>query len=65
MGAPGKSFGYRPKRNAWQAMEVIKEELYKGKVEIIDADLSAYFESIPHRQLMRQLVKRIADGSVL
>jgi len=60
-----QSFGYRPKRNAWQAMEVIKEELYKGKVEIIDADLSAYFESIPHRQLMRQLVKRIADGSVL
>ena len=59
------SFGFRPKRNARQAMEAIKRELWKGKTEIVDADLSAYFDNIPHRALMRQLVKRIADGSVL
>jgi len=59
------SFGYRPKRRAQQAMEVIKKELWKGKTEMVDADLSAYFDNIPHRALMRQLVKRIADGSVL
>ena len=59
------SFGYRPKRRAQQAMEVIKKELRKGKTEVVDADLSAYFDNIPHRALMRQLVKRIVDGSVL
>ena len=37
------SFGFRPKRNARQAMEAIKRELWKGKTEIVDADLSAYF----------------------
>jgi retron-type reverse transcriptase len=37
------SFGYRPKRRAQQAMEVIKKELWKGKTEMVDADLSAYF----------------------
>ena len=59
------SYGYRPKRHAAQAMEAIKQELWKGKTEIVDADLSAYFDNIPHRALMRQLVKRIVDGSVL
>ena len=59
------SYAYRPKRRAAQAMEAIKQELWKGKTEIVDADLSAYFDNIPHRALMRQLVKRIADGSVL
>ena len=59
------SYAYRPKRRAAQAMEAIKKELWKGKTEIVDADLSAYFDNIPHRALMRQLVKRIADGSVL
>jgi len=60
-----QSYGYRPRRNAWQAMEAIKQGLWKGKTEIVDADLSAFFDTIPHRGLMRQLVKRIADGSVL
>ena len=48
-----------------EAPEAMKQELWKGKTEIVDADLSAYFDNIPHRALMRQLVKRIADGSVL
>ena len=60
-----KSFGYRPKRNAQQAMDAVVQELRKGKSELVDADLSAYFDTIPHRALMRQLVKRLADGSVL
>ena len=58
------SYAYRPKSHAAQAMEAIKQELWKGKTEIVDADLSAYFDNIPHRALMRQLVKRIADASV-
>jgi len=59
------SFGYRPKRSAQGAMEVIKAQLHKGRTEVVDADLSAYFDNISHRLLMRQLVKRVADGSVL
>jgi len=60
-----QSYGYRPRRNARQAMEAIKVELWKGRTEIVDADLSAYFDTIDHRQLLRKLVQRISDGSLL
>ena len=60
-----QSYGYRPRRNARQAMEAIKAELWKGRTEIVDADLSAYFDTIDHRLMLRKLVKRISDGSLL
>jgi RNA-directed DNA polymerase len=59
------SYGYRPKRSAGQAMKAIKEELWKGRTEIVDADLSGYFDNIDHRRLLRQVRKRVADGSVI
>ena len=40
------SYAYRPQRNAHQAMDAIKEGLLTGRVEVIDADLSGYFDSI-------------------
>ena len=42
------SYAYRPKRNAHQAMEAIKKATLTGRTEVIDADLSGYFDSIPH-----------------
>jgi group II intron reverse transcriptase/maturase len=60
-----QSYGYRPRRNAQQAMEAVKSELWKGRTEIVDADLSAYFDQIDHRLMLKQLAKRISDGSVL
>jgi RNA-directed DNA polymerase len=60
-----RSFGFRPKRNAHQALDTLVEALRSGRTEVLDADLSKYFDTIPHRQLMRAVARRISDGSVL
>jgi RNA-directed DNA polymerase len=44
-----RSFGFRPGRNAHQAVEAIREALRMGKTEVVDADLAQYFDTIPHR----------------
>jgi len=59
------SFGFRPGRSAHQALEAIRNNLSKGLVEVYDADLEGYFDSIPHDKLMACLRMRIADRSVL
>ncbi len=59
------SYGFRPKRNAHQALRAIDQAVWRGRVEILDADLSKYFDTIPHRNLMRLVAKRVSDGSVL
>jgi RNA-directed DNA polymerase len=59
------SYGFRPKRRAHQAIDAISLAVHQGYVEIIDADLSKYFDSIPHRQLMKKVAQRVSDGSVL
>jgi hypothetical protein len=59
------SYGFRPGRNAHQAMEKIRENLRAGKCEIYDADLEGYFDSIPHDKLMACVRMRVVDGSVL
>jgi group II intron reverse transcriptase/maturase len=59
------SFGFRPKRNAHQALDAIIEALRRGKLEVVDADLSKYFDTIPHDRLMKLLARRTSDGSIL
>ena len=59
------SYGFRPKRNAHQALGEIKRNLEQGRREIYDADLSRYFDTIPHDKLMACVQKRVADRSVL
>jgi len=59
------SYGFRPKRRAHQAIDAIQQAVVQGYVEIIDADLSKYFDSIPHRQLMKKVAQRVSDGSIL
>jgi len=59
------SYAYRPKRRTHQAMDKVKEALLSGKVEVVDADLSSYFDLIPHGPLLRLVAKRVSDGSVL
>lgn len=59
------SHGFRPGRRAYGAMEQIKENLNAGRREVYDADLSGYFDSIPHDKLMQMVEKRIADHSLL
>ena len=60
-----RSFGFRPGRNAHQAVEAIREALRMGKTEVVDADLAQYFDTIPHRQLLRQVARRVSDGAIL
>src|SRR5712672_2843723 len=60
-----QSFGFRPKRRAHQAIDAIVQGVHQGYTEIIDADLTQYFDTIPHRELMRMVAKRISDGSIL
>lgn len=61
----GCSFGFRPKRNAHQALDQIQAALRAGRGEVYDADLASYFDTIDHGRLMTQLERRIADRSVL
>jgi RNA-directed DNA polymerase len=59
------SYGFRPKRSAHQAIQHIKQHLYMGCKEVLDADLSQYFDTIPHAGLMELIEKRISDRNVL
>jgi RNA-directed DNA polymerase len=59
------SYGFRPKRNAHQALDQIQAALRAGRTAVYDADLASYFDTIDHDRLMQQLERRIADGSVL
>ena len=59
------SFAYRPKRRAQQAIDAIKVALLSGRREVVDADLSGYFDTIPHGALMRLVKGRVSDGSIL
>ena len=61
----GCSFGFRPKRNAHQALDQVQAALKVGRTEVYDADLASYFDTIDHGRLMQQLERRIADRSVL
>jgi len=59
------SYGFRPGRNAHQAIDAIRQYLAAGFREIYDADLKSYFDTIPHDALIKCLERRIADRSVL
>ncbi len=59
------SYGYRPRRSAHDALEAIQSGLEQGRTAVLDADLKAYFDSIPHDKLMACVEMRISDGSVL
>ena len=61
----GCSFGFRPGRNAHQALDQVQAALKAGRTEVYDADLASYFDTIDHSRLLQQLERRIADRSVL
>ncbi len=59
------SYGYRPKRSGLDAVRKVQSLLYKGYTDVVDADLSKYFDTIPHRELMHCLARRIVDKNIL
>jgi RNA-directed DNA polymerase len=59
------AYGYRPGRGAGDAVEAVHGMLRRGYTDVVDADLSKYFDTIPHDQLMRSVARRIVDRDVL
>jgi RNA-directed DNA polymerase len=60
-----RSYDFRPGRRAAQAVEAIRMGLRTGRTEVVDADLAQYFDTIPHRELLRQVARRVSDGMIL
>ena len=59
------TYGYRPKRSAGDAIEAVHGLLRRGYTDVVDADLTKYFDTIPHEQLMRSVARRIVDKDIL
>jgi RNA-directed DNA polymerase len=59
------AYGYRPKRGAGDAIQAVLTLLRRGHTDVVDADLSKYFDTIPHHELMPSIARRIVDANVL
>ena len=59
------SYGFRPKRNAHQAVGEIKKYLNWGLVNVVDADIKDFFGTLNHRKLMEKISKRIMNKNIL
>lgn len=59
------SYGFRPGRDAHQALAAIRESIAGGMTWVVDADVSKCFDTIPHDKLMRRVASRVVDGSML
>jgi group II intron reverse transcriptase/maturase len=62
---PPEQYAYRAERSAHDAVRAVQKLLDEGYTEVVDADLSGYFDSIPHAELMKSAARRISDGRVL
>jgi RNA-directed DNA polymerase len=60
-----EQFAYRPGRSALDAVKAVHGLLCGGHTEVVDADLSGYFDSIPHAELMRCVSRRVSDRHLL
>jgi RNA-directed DNA polymerase len=59
------AYGYRPKRGGLDAIKEVHKLLCRGYTDVVDADLAKYFDTIPHRELIRSVARRIVDRNVL
>ena len=60
-----EQYAYRRDRSALDAVRHVHKLLNTGHGEIVDADLSGYFDSIPHSELLKSVARRIVDGAML
>ena len=61
---PPEQYAYRPGRNAQQAVVEVEELLFRGRPDVVDADLADYFGSIPHAELLKSVSRRVVDRRV-
>ena len=59
------AYGYRPGRSGADAIKEVHRHICRGYTDVVDADLSKYFDTIPHRELMQSVARRIVDRHVL
>jgi RNA-directed DNA polymerase len=59
------AYGYRPARSAAGAIEEVHRLLCRGYTDVVDADLSKYFDEIPHSDLLKSVARRVVDRHVL
>ena len=62
---PAEQYAYRAKRSAQDAVRAVQGLLDQGYTEVVDADLSGYFDSIPHAELMKSVARRVSDRHLL
>ena len=62
---PPEQYAYRAGRSAQDAVRHVHALVNAGYTEVVDADLSGYFDSIPHPELLKSVARRVSDGSVL
>jgi RNA-directed DNA polymerase len=62
---PPEQYAYRPDRSALDAVRATHGLVNRGYTEVVDADLSGYFDSIPHHELLKSVARRVSDGRML
>ncbi len=60
-----EQYAYRPERSALDAVRKVHSLVNTGHTQVVDADLSGYFDSIPHTELMKSVARRISDRHML
>ena len=59
------SFGYRPKKTAHEAINRVADSIVKERVQVIDIDLKAYFDTIRHDMLLTKVAQRVDDSKIM
>jgi len=59
------TYGYRPQRGAVDAIKKVHQHICQGYTDVVDADLSGYFDSISHGDLIKSVARRVVDAQVL
>jgi RNA-directed DNA polymerase len=62
---PDEQYAYREKRSALDAVQAVHKLLCRGYTQVVDADLSGYFDTVPHAELMKSVARRVVDGAML
>jgi retron-type reverse transcriptase len=59
------SFGFRPRRSAHDALQVLIDESWQGRRWVVETDIASCFESIPHYELIQAIEERVCDQAIL